>query len=43
MLYVVKTVPVADLVQRLGTGKKISRESVINESKLVISLNVGLD
>jgi E3 SUMO-protein ligase PIAS1 len=33
MIYVVRTVPVAELVKELEAGKRISRESVINESK----------
>lgn len=33
MIYVVKTVQVAELVKELETGRRISRESVINESK----------
>jgi E3 SUMO-protein ligase PIAS1 len=33
MIYVVRTVPVADLAKELEAGKKISRDSVINESR----------
>jgi E3 SUMO-protein ligase PIAS1 len=33
MIYVVRTVPVADLVKKLEGGKRITRESVISESK----------
>jgi hypothetical protein len=33
VLYVVKTRPVADLVKLIEGGKRISRESVINESE----------
>jgi E3 SUMO-protein ligase PIAS1 len=33
MIFVVKTVPVADLVKKLETGKRFSKESVIRESK----------
>jgi uncharacterized pyridoxal phosphate-containing UPF0001 family protein len=33
MVYVVKTVPVEELRKRIENGKKLSKESVINESE----------
>jgi hypothetical protein len=33
MIFVVRTVPVTDLVQKLEAGKRISKDSVIRESK----------
>mgnify|MGYP001558719366 CR=1 FL=1 len=33
MVYVVKTVPVEELRKRIENGKKLSKESIINESE----------
>lgn len=34
MIYVVKTVPVTDLVKQLEIGKRITEKSVVDESKI---------
>jgi hypothetical protein len=33
MIFVVKTVPVADLVKKLEAGNRISKDNIIRESK----------
>jgi hypothetical protein len=33
MVYVVKTVPVEELRKKIENGKKLSKESVVNESE----------
>jgi E3 SUMO-protein ligase PIAS1 len=42
VIWVVKVVPVADLVKKIEVGRRITRESVINESKFPLPLVMAI-